>query len=234
MRAIATLCLLLAAISPFAAAAEPPFIALKDTASPDGRHAFAWSLPAKFKVNWDSLVQGDDRVLPKNFEDHVLNQLVNLESHKVLATVPKAQAFDSLDGSSGNHRDLSIAWSPASDFTVAIYSLKWNYASATGAKVGKAGAAIVDLGKPLETAYRQQLSESAGARYASRKDRLAISFSELKADAKDGTFTVQANAEIPKSESDDDAFQSSVIHFTLKSDSAGKLAVTIDSIKSAQ
>jgi hypothetical protein len=144
--------------------AEPPYMPLPKTDSPDGLHLFAWSFPAKLKVNWESLVQGNPRALPKNFEDQVINCLVDSENHKIVATIPKAQAFE-VDGVPANHRDLAAAWSPKSDFAVTIYSEKWGYTTFTGFHVTPRAAAIVDLGKPLEAAYREELSATAGPRY---------------------------------------------------------------------
>jgi hypothetical protein len=223
MHRLAILCASIAGAVVTAFAAEPPYVTIGKTYSPDDRFGFAWSLPAKFKVNWEAVVQGDVKAVPKGFEDHVINYLVGLDPQKILATVPKAQAFE-LDGEGGNHRDLAIAWAPKSDFAVAIYSQKWGYTSFTGFHVTRARASSLDLGKPLEAAYRQELSAAAGARYAKKRDSLSVSFSNPKG-GPDGTFTVQANAEVPKSVEDDDVFDSKLVRFELQADPAGKLSL---------
>jgi hypothetical protein len=212
-------------------AAEPPYVPLNHTNSPKDRYAFAWRLPAKLKIKWDSLIQGDDRVLPKGYEDHVQNVLVDLETKKVLAMVPKAQAYEAPDGSTGNHRQLDVAWSADADLAVAIYSGKWSYQSATAFRVTPKGAITIDAGKPLESAYRQELLAKDGKRYEQRKDALAISFTELKTGTDAGTFTVIANAEIPKSDADADAFESRLLRFAIVPDSAGKMAVKIAAVE---
>jgi hypothetical protein len=211
--------------------AAPPFVVLENTYSPDRRYAFAWGAPEKYKIDWAALSRGEKTALPNpaDFADAVENYLVDLEAEKIVATLRGAQAWRLPDGSHGNHRDLEVAWSPNSEFAVAIYSLKWNYESFQGFRITPAGVATVEIGKPLEAAWRQHLSTTAGQRYKQRADLLAISFGELKAMENEGSFAVRALAEVPKSASENDAFESE-LRFALQPSAEGKLSLKIHSL----
>jgi hypothetical protein len=224
----AAFCFLLVVGISVGARAAGPFVVLENTSSSDGRYAFAWGAPEKYKIDWAALSRGEMTALPNpaDFADAVENYLVDLKAGKILATLRGAQAWRLPDGSHGNHRDLEVAWSPNGEFAVAIYSLKWQYESFQGFRITPAGVATVEIGKPLETAWRQHLSTTAGQRYKQRADLLAISFGELKAMENDGSFGVRALAEIPKSASEDDAFEEKLV-FTLLPGAEGKLSLKI-------
>ena len=221
-------CLLLVVGISAGVRAAAPFVVLENTSSPDGRYAFAWGAPEKYKVDWAALNRGETTVLPNpaDFADAVENYLVDLKAGKILATLRGAQAWRLPDGSHGNHRDLEVAWSPNGEYAVAIYSLKWQYESFQGFRITSAGVATVDIGKPLETVWRQHLSKTAGQRYQQRADSLAISFGELKAMENEGGFGVRALAEVPKSASENDAFEERLV-FTLQPRAEGKLSLEI-------
>ena len=72
----------------------------------------------------------------------------------------------------------------------------------------------------------EHLSNTAGQRYKQRADSLAISFGELKAMETEGSFAVRALAEIPKSASEDDAFEEKLV-FTLEPKTEGQLSLEI-------
>lgn len=208
--------------------ATAPFVVLENTSSPDRRYAFAWGAPEKYKIDWAALSRGEKAALPNpdDFADAVENYLVDLGAEKIVATVRGAQAWRLPDGSHGNHRNLEVAWSPNGEFAVAIYSLKWQYVSFEGFQVTPTGVATVEIGKPLEAAWRQHLSMTAGQRYKRRADLLAISFGELKATENNGSFAVRALAEVPKSASENDAFESE-LRFALEPGTEGKLSLKI-------
>jgi hypothetical protein len=84
----------------------------------------------------------------------------------------------------------------------------------------------VEIGQPLEAAWRQHLSTTAGERYKQRADLLAISFGELKTMENEESFAVRALAEIPKSASEDDAFEEKLV-FALQPGAEGKLSLKI-------
>lgn len=230
MRRAAFYFLLVVGISTGVCAAEP-FAVLENTSSPDGRYAFAWGAPEKYKIDWAALNRGETTALPNpaDFADAVENYLVDLKAAKILATLRGAQAWRLPDGSHGNHRDLKVAWSPNGEFAVAIYSLKWQYESFQGFRITPAGVTTVEIGKPLETAWRQHLSTTTGERYKQRADSLAISFGELKAMENEGSFGVRALAEVPKSTGEDDAFEEKLV-FTLQPQAEGKLSLEIRDI----
>jgi hypothetical protein len=230
MRRAALPLLLLIGISAGRCAAGP-FVVLENTSSPNGRYAFAWAAPQKYKIDWAALNRGEISALPNSddFADAVINYLVDLKDGKILATFHRAQAWELPDGRHGNHRDLEVAWSPNGELVVAIYSLKWQYESFQGFRIAPSGVATVEIGKPLEAAWRQHLSKRAGRRYKQRADLLAISFSELKAMETEGNFAVHALAEIPKSASEDDAFEEKLI-FTLQPKTKGQLSLEIRGI----
>jgi hypothetical protein len=227
MHRIAFCFLLVVRISAGAFAAGP-FVVLENTSSPDGRYAFAWGAPEKYKIDWAALNRGETTALPNpaDFADAVENYLVDLKAGKILAMLRGAQAWRLPDGSHSNHRDLQVAWSSNGEFAVAIYSLKWQYESFQGFRISPASVATVEIGKPLETAWREHLSKTAGQRYKERADSLAISFGELKAMENEGTFGVRALAEIPKSASEDDAFEEKLV-LTLQPKAEGKLSLEI-------
>jgi hypothetical protein len=56
---------------------------------------------------------------------------------------------------------------------------------------------------------------------------VVVSFCNPKGDSENGTFTVEANAEIPKSVNDDDVFESRLMRFAILPSSAGKPSVNI-------
>ena len=230
MRRVAFCFLLVVGISAGVCAAEP-FVVFENTSSPDGRYAFAWGAPEKYKIDWAALNRGEMTALPNpaDFADAVENYLVDLKAGKILATLRGAQAWRLPDGSHGNHRDLQVAWSPNGEFAVAIYSLKWQYELFQGFRIAPEGVATVEIGKPLETAWRQHLSMTAGQRYKQRADSLAISFGELKATENEGTFGVRALAEVPKSASENDAFEEKLV-FTLQPQAQGRLSLEIRDI----
>jgi hypothetical protein len=205
-----------------------PFVVLENTSSPDGRYAFAWGAPRKYEIDWAALNRDETTALPNpdDFAGDVENYLVDVKAGKILATLHGAQAWRLPDGSHGNHRDLEVAWSPNSEFAVAIYSLKWQYESFQGFRITPEGVETIEIGKALENAWRQHLSITAGKRYKKRADSLAISFSELKAMRNEGTFTVLALAEIPKSTSENDVFEKKIL-FTLRPRAEGKLSLEI-------
>ena len=221
-------CLLLVVGISAGVCAAGPFVVLENTSSPDGRYAFAWAAPEKYKIDWAALNRGEMTPLPNSddFADAVINYLVDVKDGKILATFRGAQAWRLPDGSHGNHRDLEVAWSPNGEFAVAIYSLKWQSESFQGFRITPAGVATVEIGKPLETAWRQHLSKTAGQRYKRRADSLAISFGELKAMETEGSFAVHALAEIPKSASEDDAFEEKLV-FTLELKTEAQLSLEI-------
>jgi hypothetical protein len=227
----AVFCLLLVVGVSAGVCAAGPFVVLENTSSPDGRYAFAWGAPEKYKNDWAALNRDDTTALPNpdDFADAVENYLVDLKAGKILATLRGAQAWRLPDGSHGNHRDLQVAWSPNGEFAVAIYSLKWQYESFQGFRITPAGVATVEIGKPLQTAWLQHLSKTAGQRYKQRADSLAISFSELKPTEDEGTFSVRALAEVPKSASEGDAFEEKLV-FTLQPQTEGKLSLEIRDI----
>jgi hypothetical protein len=224
----AAFCLLIAVGTSASVCAGEPFVVLENTSSPDGRYAFAWAASEKYKIDWAALNRGEMTALPNSddFADAVMNYLVDLKEGKIVATFRGAQAWQLPDGSHGNHRDLEVAWSPNGEFAVAIYSLKWQYESFQGFRIIPAGVATVEIGKPLETAWRQHLSKTAGHRYKQRADLLGISFSELKAMETEGSFSVHALAEIPKSASEDDAFEEELV-FTLEPKTEAQLSLEI-------
>ena len=232
----AAFCLLLVVGISASVCAAGSFVVLENTSSPDGRYAFAWAAPEKYKIDWAALNRGEMTALPNSddFFDAVINYLVDVKDGKILATFRGAQAWQLPDGSHGNHRDLEVAWSPNGVFAVAIYSLKWQYASFQGFRITPAGVATVEIGKPLETAWRQHVSNTAGQRYKQRADSLAISFGELKAMETEGSFAVHAQAEIPKSASQDDAFEEKLV-FTLEPKTEAQLSLEIrDMAKSSR
>ena len=224
----AAFCFLLVVGISAAARAGESFVVLENTSSPDGRYAFAWGAPEKYKIDWAALSRGEMTALPNpaDFADAVENYLVDLKAGKILATLRGAQAWRLPDGTHGNHRDVEVAWSPNGEFAAAIYSLKWQYESFQGFRITPEGVATVEIGKPLETAWRQHLTTTAGERYKQRADLLAISFGELKAMKDEGGFEVRALAEIPKSASDDDAFEGKLV-FALQPGAQGKLSLKI-------
>jgi hypothetical protein len=224
----AAFCFLLAVGISADACVAGPFVVFENTSSPDGRYAFAWGAPEKYKIDWAVLNRGETTALPNpaDFADAVENYLVDLKAGKILATLSGAQAWQLPDGSHGNHRDLQVAWSPNGEFAVAIYSLKWQYELFQGFRITPEGVAAIEIGKPLETAWLQHLSKTAGQRYQQRADSLAISFSELKPMENEGTFGVRALAEVPKSVSEDDAFEEKLV-FTLQPQAEGKLSLEI-------
>ena len=227
MRRVAA-CFLLGIGISVGTSAAGPFVILENSSSPDGRYAFAWGAPDKYKIDWAALSRGETRAVPNpaDFGDAVENYLVDLEAGKILAKVPGARAWRLPDGSHSNHRDLQVAWSPNGEFAVAIYSLKWQYKSFQAFRITPAGVATLEIGKKLETAWRQHLSTIAGQRYTDWAHLLAISFGELKPLSKEGSFGVRALAEVPKSASNDDAFEAKLM-FALQPHPDGKLSLSI-------
>ncbi len=195
----------------------PSFLVLDETTSPNGRYAFAWGLPQKYTVNWDELRKGitDPSDALGDFSQDVENYIVDVNAEKILAKLPSAQAWRIPGGARGNHRDLQVRWSCRSDLAVAIYSLKWGYDSFQAFRVIDAKAsAPVDIGTPMEKAWRNYLEGKTGDRYRSRKDSLVVSFGSIQV-GRGWIFSVKADAEIPKSDATEDTFPEGRIRFAL-------------------
>ena len=195
----------------------PSFLVLDGTTSPNGQYAFAWGLPQKYSVNWDDLGKGttDPLAALGDFEEDVENYLVDTKAEKILAKLPSAQAWRLPGGARGNHRDLQVRWSCRSDLAVAIYSLKWGYDSFEAFRVIDAKTSTpVDIGPPMEKAWRNYLEARTGDRYRSRKDRLVVSFGSIQV-GRGWIFSVKADAEIPKSDATEDTFPERRIRFAL-------------------
>jgi hypothetical protein len=223
--------LMLFAVAP--AWAGPNFLVLPDTTSPDGRYAFAWGLPAEFKVDWDKLRQTEsDPVIEEFlFDRDVANYLVDLQTNRVHVELSAAQAWQLPNGTHGNHRNLEIRWAPESDLAIAGYSEKWGSLSVEVFRIAKDGAqAAVDIKDDLEKAFRAHLGRTEGKRYAQRAKRLEVSFSQYTADG-GGKFSAVAFAEIPKATADEDQFAEQRLRFSLTPARAAGVAVKVIAIE---
>ena len=80
----AAFCFLLVVGISVGARAAGSFVVLENTSSPNGRYAFAWSAPEKYKIDWAALSRGEMTALPNpaDFADAVENYLVDLKAGK--------------------------------------------------------------------------------------------------------------------------------------------------------
>jgi hypothetical protein len=209
------LALILLAVAPIWAG--PNFLVFPDTTSPNGRYAFAWGLPAEYKVDWNALRrnESDPTIEEGLFHTDVENYLVDLQTNRALFTLSAAQAWRLPSGSYGARRNLEICWSPESDLVIADYSEKWGYLSVEAFRITKDGALpAVEIGDQLEKPWRAHLSRTEGKRYAQRAKKLEVSFGPYTANG-GGEFSVKAFAEVPKGTEEDDIFSEQRIRFTL-------------------
>jgi hypothetical protein len=211
----------------------PPFLVLPETTSPDGKYAFAWGLPAEFKVDWDALREGkeDATIEDGTFHRDVENFLVDLQTNRVLRSHTTAQAWSLPNGTHGNHRNLQVCWSPESDLAIAGYSEKWGYLSVEAFRITEKGALpVVQIGELLEKPWRAHLARTEGKRYARRAKKLEVSLSEFQAHG-GGKFSTNAFAEVPKGTEDGDLFEEQRIRFTLTPKGKADLALKILAIE---
>ena len=207
----------------------PAFLVFDETTSPNSRYVFAWGLPEKYKVNWDEVRKSTTDPLDAlgEVEDDVENYLVDVKGEKILAKFPSAQAWRLPGGAHGNHRDLQVRWSSGSRVAVAIYSLKWGYSSFEAFRVvNEKVSAPLEIGTPIEKAWREYLERKTGDRYRSKKDDLVVSFGSIQYE-RGWTFSVESYAEIPKSDAEEDTFPERRIRFALSPSGESGLKVEV-------
>lgn len=225
--------LILAALSMHAAAGpKHPYLVIRETTSPDGKHAVAWTLPKEPEsVDWEKLRSGDgDRDdLPDFEETGVQNNIINLKSGRKLATLASAY-WELPDWTHPNHQGMVVAWSPKSDYVVVLHQLRFENHSLDAVQI-KDGAASGELSflKDLEKAVRGHLAKTYATQYPRDKDVIVIGLGDLKP-LGGGKFSLVAYSGQPKSINDEILSDDSTITFELRPGKKGRLELQVLSI----
>jgi hypothetical protein len=208
----------------------PRFIIFPDTTSPDGGYAFAWGLPAEYKIDWDAVHRTGETTALLDVaagNPEVENYLVELKAERVLMKLEDSMAWRLPDGRSSPRQFLQVCWAPASDLAIVGTSDRWGSGPVEVFQfsAGKVMPAV-EIGGELDAAFRAYLARPEGKVYSRRASKLVTSFDGYRATG-GGKFSVSAFAEVPRSIEDDGVFAEHRIRFSLSSSPPKPLAVKI-------
>jgi hypothetical protein len=148
----------LTGVSP--AGADARFKSFPETISPDGAYILAWGATQEPAGNTEALTEApyeDEAFDQANREKNISNYLVNVATHKVVATIP---GFEYWAGPTWhkNRGGLEIAWSPNAQGGLAIFDGRWG--SEGVAWIEPRTHKVVDAQKQLEKAFFQMLRKT--------------------------------------------------------------------------
>lgn len=188
-----------------AAAQEAPsgvatYIVLPETKSPDGRFGVAWSVPAHPEIlakARDATAEKAESILSdvSAVEDYVVNQVVDLQSGKVLATL--TTRYCEVGELRPNRHHLEVVWSHENDIALVNHTFRWDCRAFDAAWVGEGSTGkALDLKKAMdEAAWKFFRKDFPPAVHFTKRD-LGISFSEVKL-LSDGSYKATVEAMHP-------------------------------------
>lgn len=176
---------------------DATYIVLPETKAPDGRFGVALSIPKHpdiFAKARDATTEQADSLISDIgvIEDDVVNQVVDLQTGKVLAQL--TTRYWEVGELRPNRHHLEVVWSRENDVVLANHTFRWDCRAFDAARIGDgATGKVLDLKKALEGAAWRFFSKDfpRGAHFSKRD--LGISFSDvtLLADGS-GKATVEA------------------------------------------
>jgi len=174
---------------------------VEGTLSPDGRHALAWA-PAKKDFVWSKYLaeESTDDYWVEPEAEPVVNFIADLKTHGIAGKTPGVHFGVKQNY---NHYECIMAWSPDSRIFIELNTRKWDYAVCCIGRVtdGKL-AAVQDLGAAVGTRAKEYLKTTKHKGYRKHAKEMVVALAEPKIE-NDGTGSIKAIFQVPKSEEDD-------------------------------
>ncbi|MBI4860640.1 MAG: hypothetical protein HY815_10320 [Candidatus Riflebacteria bacterium] len=203
------------------------FVVLPETVSPDRRHAFAWGLPASFRVDWKKVEAGDDSAISAAIArgQTIENYLVDLRARRILSTVPGCHYWREVDDD--RFRYLSATWSPTGRFAVATFHGRWEtYAIVLIALDRDKVVDQADILSPARRAIRTWLAANRSSEYRRFRRHLTVTVPGPLAFGSPDGLSLPVSAGVPRKETLLDGMLT--LRFGL--DTRGRLSVEVDTV----
>jgi Lysozyme inhibitor LprI len=129
----------------------------RDSKSPDGRNALAWTVDSSEPIDWSLLEKDADRF----YEQYDLKAIwvINLADKKKVGMVGDRGGYVR----PGSHRTLSVAWGPVENgrrFALAAYQWKWGTDTLLLLDVGIDDCRSTQIGAVLDKAIEVQIKRA--------------------------------------------------------------------------